>query len=75
LRAISTEPLVKIHYGRFLTNQKWAGLAPPVPSLKPDPTTLTIVPDPIVARVWKTEEKGSDVNLAAHLVRRFFKGV
>jgi uncharacterized LabA/DUF88 family protein len=72
LRAISTKPLVKIHYGRFLTNQKWAGLAPPVPSLKPDPTTLTIVPDPIVAKVWKTEEKGSDVNLAAHLVKDAF---
>jgi hypothetical protein len=72
LRAISTKPLVKVHYGRFLTNQKWAGLAPPVPSFKPDPTTLTIAPDPIVAKVWKTEEKGSDVNLAAHLVRDAF---
>jgi hypothetical protein len=69
LRAIATRSLVEIHYGRFLTNQKWSGLAPPVPSFKPDPAILTIVPDPIVAKVWKTEEKGSDVNLAAHLVR------
>jgi hypothetical protein len=28
--------------------------------------------NPIVARAWKTEEKGSDVNLAAHLVRDAF---
>jgi NYN domain len=72
LRAIATRPLVEIHYGRFLTNQKWAGLAPPVPSFKPDPTTLTIEPGPMVAKIWKTEEKGSDVNLAAHLVRDAF---
>jgi hypothetical protein len=26
-----------------------------------------------VARVWKTEEKGSDVNLGAHLVRDAFQ--
>jgi uncharacterized LabA/DUF88 family protein len=72
LRALATRPLIKIHYGRFLTNQKWSGLAPPIPSFKPDPTTLIITPDPVVARVWKTEEKGSDVNLAAHLVRDAF---
>jgi hypothetical protein len=72
LRAISTRPSVKIHYGRFMTNQKWAGLAPPVPSFKPDPTWLSISPDPIVAKVWKTEEKGSDVNLGVHLARDAF---
>lgn len=72
LRAISTKPTVKIHYGRFMTNQKWAGLAPPVPSFKPDPTSISIVPTPVVAKVWKTEEKGSDVNLGVHLVRDAF---
>ena len=30
------------------------------------------VPTPVVAYVWKTEEKGSDVNLGAHLVRDAF---
>jgi hypothetical protein len=29
---------------------------------------------PQVAYVWKTEEKGSDVNLGVHLVRDAFKG-
>ena len=29
-------------------------------------------PTPVVAYVWKTEEKGSDVNLGAHLVRDAF---
>jgi hypothetical protein len=29
---------------------------------------------PEVAYVWKTEEKGSDVNLGVHLVRDAFKG-
>jgi hypothetical protein len=74
LRALSTNSTVKIHYGRFMTNDKWAGLAPPVPSFKPDPTTCAIVPAPVVAKVWKVEEKGSDVNLAAHLVRDAFQG-
>lgn len=29
-------------------------------------------PYPTVVRVWKTEEKGSDVNLASHLLRDAF---
>ena len=29
---------------------------------------LFVPPYPVVAKVWKTEEKGSDVNLASHLV-------
>ncbi len=74
LRAISTKPSVKIHYGNFMTNKKWAGLAPPVPHFKPSPTTISIIPAPVVAYVWKTEEKGSDVNLGVHLVRDAFTG-
>jgi len=31
-------------------------------------------PFPDVAKVWKTEEKGSDVNLGSHLVRDAFQG-
>jgi hypothetical protein len=57
-----------------MTNTKWAGLAPPVPQLKPDPTSINIVPTPVVALVWKTEEKGSDVNLGVHLVKDAFTG-
>ncbi|MEY9459651.1 hypothetical protein ABH973_000064 [Bradyrhizobium ottawaense] len=72
LRALGTNPLIKIHYGRFLTAQKWSGMAPPVPSFRPTPVSKHIVPNPVVAWVWKTEEKGSDVNLGAHLVRDAF---
>jgi hypothetical protein len=31
-------------------------------------------PFPVVAKVWKTEEKGSDVNLASHLIRDACEG-
>jgi hypothetical protein len=67
LRAIGSLPLVSIHYGNFLTQKKWAGLVQP-PRFKPE----CELPDgdaPQVAYVWKTEEKGSDVNLGVHLVR------
>jgi hypothetical protein len=37
------------------------------------PFTLPAGAAPVVARVWKTEEKGSDVNLGVHLVRDGFK--
>jgi hypothetical protein len=71
LRAIATLPKVAIHYGNFLVNQKWAGLVQP-----PDCRPSFILPPaaaPEVAYVWKTEEKGSDVNLGVHLVRDAFK--
>src|SRR5258708_1553425 len=66
LRAIETLPLVRIHYGNFLTTKKWAGLVEPSPN--------QFRPTPVVAYVWKTEEKGSDVNLGSHLVRDAFLG-
>ncbi|HEY5047939.1 MAG TPA: NYN domain-containing protein [Rhizomicrobium sp.] len=74
LRALAMDPAIRIHHGNFLTHAKWAGLAPPIPSLKPTPHTLNVIPAPVVAYVWKTEEKGSDVKLAAHLVRDAFRG-
>jgi hypothetical protein len=72
LRAIATLPKVAIHYGNFLVNQKWAGLVQP-PEFRPQ-IILPPNPRPEVAFVWKTEEKGSDVNLGVHLVRDAFKG-
>lgn len=72
LRALSTLPDVSIHYGNFLVSRKWAGLVPP-PQFRPSfPLPLGAAPE--VAYVWKTEEKGSDVNLGVHLVRDAFKG-
>jgi len=67
LRALSTLPCVEVHYGNFLANKKWAGLVKPL-AFKP---SMSLPPNfsPDVAYVWKTEEKGSDVNLGVHLVR------
>lgn len=56
LRALATLPETSIHYGQFLTTKIWAARVDP----------------PKVGRgmvkVWKTEEKGSDVNLATQLL-------
>ena len=54
-----------------MVSQKWSGLVQP-PRFRPVPTQPA-VPDPQVAYVWKTEEKGSDVNLGVHLVRDAFR--
>ena len=72
LRALATLPDVVVHYGNFMVHQKWAGLVQP-PEFRP---SFTLPPEaaPDVAYVWKTEEKGSDVNFGAHLVRDAFKG-
>jgi hypothetical protein len=58
-------PKVVIHYGNFLVNQKWAAWCK-VPDFRP-PVVLPAGSAPQVAYVWKTEEKGSDVNLGVHL--------
>jgi uncharacterized LabA/DUF88 family protein len=70
LRALGSLPLVSIHYGNFLTMQKWSGLVHP-PQFRPE-FALPAGASPHVAYVWKTEEKGSDVNLGVHLVRYAF---
>lgn len=72
LRALETLPNVKLHYGNFLVTKKWAGLVQP-PAFRP-PIALPAGAPPQVAYVWKTEEKGSDVNLGVHLVRDAFRG-
>ena len=56
LRALETYiPEIKIYYGHFLTNAVKATLVEPIHGIK-------------VARIIKTEEKGSDVNLASHFL-------
>lgn len=56
LRALRTLPSVKIYFGHFLTHE----------------ATMPVVVPPgakqTYARVIKTQEKGSDVNLATHLM-------
>jgi uncharacterized LabA/DUF88 family protein len=72
LRALRTLPNVHIHFGKFMVTKKWSGLVLP-PDFRPTaPGPLGF--SPAVAYVWKTEEKGSDVNLGVHLVRDAYKG-
>ncbi|MCY3506485.1 MAG: NYN domain-containing protein [Chloroflexi bacterium] len=59
LRALATNPLVEIHYGHFVTR----------------PTRLPLASDKsVIVEVLRTEEKGSDVNLATHLLVDAFQG-
>lgn len=60
LRALRTIPNLSIAYGHFLTHSVSMALTGVTPT----------------KRVWvdKTEEKGSDVNLASHLLRDAFRG-
>lgn len=81
LRALSTLPRVTIEYGTFLSsvirqplvesdprNGRWMSAANrPVPKTDEDGAVVT-------SWVLKTEEKGSDVNLAAHLMRDAYRG-
>ena len=60
LRALATLPLIEIHYGRFVTRTVRLPLANP-PNVGPR-----------TVEVRRTEEKGSDVNLAAFLLRDAF---
>ncbi|MCR9194198.1 MAG: NYN domain-containing protein [Hyphomonas sp.] len=71
LNALSSLPLIDVHFGRFSMHEKWAGLIQPPRFL---PETEIPEPYPDVVKVRRAEEKGSDVNLATHLVRDAFKG-
>jgi uncharacterized LabA/DUF88 family protein len=73
LDALRTLPCVSIHLGHFLVSQTWAGLVHP-PQMRGGTVPHFAHPYPKVVRVWKTEEKGSDVNLASHLLRDAFRG-
>lgn len=61
LRALGTLPSVEIHYGSFLTKPTRMLLADPPSS---GPRTVEVI---------KTEEKGSDVNLATYLLVDAFR--
>ena len=56
LRVLRTSPKVSIHYGHFLTHEVMMPRAPVLGRRQE------------YVRVIKTEEKGSDVNLATHLL-------
>jgi uncharacterized LabA/DUF88 family protein len=59
LRALQTIPGLTIHYGLFMTNPQR------LPKTNPPPRTVEVL---------RTEEKGSDVNLATQLLVDGFKG-
>jgi uncharacterized LabA/DUF88 family protein len=63
LRALRTIPNLEIHFGHFLSHPVRMPLAYPVPG------------GPRFAEVIKTEEKGSDVNLATHLIHDAHQGL
>lgn len=67
LRALKTVPEIKVHESTFMTSEPWMPLAVP-PQAKPNGYQWGL-PAPAVVKVLKSEEKGSDVNLGAHLVR------
>ena len=61
LRALFTLPRVEVHFGSFLTRPARMPLAHPTPT------------GPRVVEVLRTEEKGSDVNLATYLLVDAFR--
>lgn len=71
LRALSGLQDVHMFFGNFLSSQKFAGLVKPYDFRPPFSLPDDAAPD--VAYVWRTEEKGSDVNLGVHLVRDAFR--
>jgi hypothetical protein len=69
LRALRTLPEVEITLGSFLTNDRRMSLATGSAGDIADPNVVTLVQGgPTKAIVTRTEEKGSDVNLATRLV-------
>ena len=61
LRALQAYcPSVELHYGHFLRHQIWAENANPPPRK---------------VSIWKNEEKGSDVNLALHVLNDAWQNV
>ena len=63
LRALRTIPCLEIIHGHFLEHEVMMPLANPAPGT------------PKYVRVLKTEEKGSDVNIAAHMVNDGHNGL
>jgi uncharacterized LabA/DUF88 family protein len=62
LRALRTIPILEIIYGHFLEHEVMMPVANPLPG------------EPKYKLMIKTEEKGSDVNIAAHMINDGYKG-
>lgn len=70
LNALNTIPCFSAHFGSFQVTEKVSYLAQPL-LFQPAPIRAQH-PPPRFAKIVKTEEKGSDVNLGVHLVRDAF---
>lgn len=64
LRALRTIPNLEIYYGHFLAHPVWMPLEVPNPAYQ-----IHANKNPVYVRAVKTEEKGSDVNIASHLLK------
>jgi uncharacterized LabA/DUF88 family protein len=62
LRALGTLPILEIIYGSFLSHDVMMPVADPAPG------------QPRFVKVTRTEEKGSDVNIATHLINDAYLG-
>lgn len=62
LRALDTISILAIHYGQFRDRQIFRPLVTRIPNY------------PRIVEIWNTEEKGTDVNLASHLLMDGFDG-
>lgn len=60
LRALATFPDVEVHLGQFMVQKRWRHLVKQVDGFTP-------APEKVFVRL--PEEKGSDVNLASHLLK------
>ncbi|WP_419739514.1 NYN domain-containing protein [Ruegeria sp.] len=66
LNALGTIPEIEITFGSFQVNDKWRRIS--------EDMTKVFKPTAHLVRVVNPEEKGSDVNLGAHLLRDGFTG-
>jgi uncharacterized LabA/DUF88 family protein len=67
LNALSTVAEIETHFGNFMYSSRWAALVRPPEAKPPGYVWPKLLPELVL--VQKAEEKGSDVNLASHLVR------
>ncbi|MCE2518075.1 MAG: NYN domain-containing protein [Alphaproteobacteria bacterium] len=74
-KALATLPLVEIHKGKMEVRKKKLPFqrSPKSRDLLIPKPWLPLLPRPKMAKVFKTEEKGSDVALGVHLVRDAFQ--
>ena len=83
LRALQTTPQLSVHFGHFLSSEVRMKLAHPIPGLPPRAQIAGLPQNdrdafnrhglPSRVQVIKSEEKGSDVNIAAFLLLDAFR--